>query len=46
VPARMVQAAVNYYADFTAEVDELHTSEQAYADVERRRWKRAQQVLG
>ncbi len=46
VPARMVQAAVNYYADFTAEIDELHTAEKASADAERRRWERAQQVLG
>ncbi len=46
MPARMIQAAVNYYADFTEEVDELQIVEHAYADSERRRWKRAQQVLG
>jgi uncharacterized protein (DUF433 family) len=46
VPERLVQAAVNYYADFTEEIDALQTGEQAHADAERRRWERAQQVLG
>jgi len=46
LPVRMVHAAVNYYADFTEEVDALHGAERAYADAERRRWERAQQILG
>jgi uncharacterized protein (DUF433 family) len=46
VPERMVRAAVDYYADFTDEIDAYRAEETAFAERERRRAERAQQVLG
>lgn len=43
---RYVHAAVNYYADFTEEVDEYRALEHESERRERERWERAQRVLG
>jgi uncharacterized protein (DUF433 family) len=44
-PRSYVQAAVDYYADFKDEVDAYEADELEYAERERERWERAQQVL-
>ncbi len=41
-----VRAAVAYYADFGDEVDADAAREREFAERERERWERAQQVLG
>ncbi len=41
-----VRAAVAYYADFGEEVDADAAQEREFAERERERWERAQQVLG
>ncbi len=41
-----VRAAVAYYADFGDEVDADAAQEREFAERERERWERAQQVLG
>jgi len=46
VPERYVQAAVDYYADFKDEVDRYRTEELEFEQRERKRWERAQRVLG
>jgi uncharacterized protein (DUF433 family) len=46
LPAHHVQAAVDYYADFTEEVDEHRIQEREFERRERERWERAQRVLG
>jgi len=46
LPERMIRAAVDYYADFTEEIDGYRTAELAYAERERERFERAQRVLG
>jgi uncharacterized protein (DUF433 family) len=43
---RQVQAAVDYYADFTAEVDAQQAREREFERRERERFERAQRVLG
>lgn len=43
---RQVQAAVDYYADFAAEVDAQQAREHEYERRERERFERAQRVLG
>lgn len=40
-----VQAAVDYYADFQAEVDAEHQAALAFEEREQARWERAQKVL-
>ncbi len=42
----LVQAAVDYYADFAAEVDAQQEREREFERRERARFERAQQVLG
>lgn len=46
VPERHVQAAVDYYADFTDEVDQYRVEQLEFERRERDRWERAQRVLG
>jgi uncharacterized protein (DUF433 family) len=46
LPEHHVQAAVDYYADFTDEVDEYRAQEREFERRERERWERAQRVLG
>jgi uncharacterized protein (DUF433 family) len=46
VPEHWVRAAVDYYADFTEEIDAYRAEEVAFAERERRRSERAQRVLG
>jgi uncharacterized protein (DUF433 family) len=46
LPERLVRAAVDYYADFTEEVDAYRADELAFAERERLRFERAQRVLG
>jgi uncharacterized protein (DUF433 family) len=46
LPERSVRAAVDYYADFTEEVDAYRAEELRFAERERERWDRAQRVLG
>lgn len=41
-----VRAAVDYYADFTEEIDAYRAEELAFAERERERSERARQVLG
>jgi uncharacterized protein (DUF433 family) len=43
---RQVQAAVDYYADFAAEVDAQQAREREFERRERERFERAQRVLG
>ncbi len=42
----MVRAAVDYYADFTEEIDAYRAEEHAFAERERERSDRARRVLG
>lgn len=46
LPDLHVKAAIDYYADFGAEVDELWHRERELERRERARWERAQRVLG
>jgi len=46
VPQHHVQAAVDYYADFTAEVDSYRDEDLELERRERERWERAERVLG
>jgi uncharacterized protein (DUF433 family) len=46
LPERHVQAAVDYYADFTDEVDQYRAEEREFERRERARWERSQRVLG
>ncbi|HUO71646.1 MAG TPA: DUF433 domain-containing protein [Solirubrobacteraceae bacterium] len=45
LPERHVQAAVEYYADYTDEVDRYRAEEREFEQRERERWERAQRVL-
>jgi uncharacterized protein (DUF433 family) len=45
LPAHHVQAAVNYYAEFTDEVDRYRAEQREFEQHERERWERAQRVL-
>jgi uncharacterized protein (DUF433 family) len=45
-PERMVQAAVDYYAEFHDEIDAYRAEELAFAERERERFERAQRILG
>jgi uncharacterized protein (DUF433 family) len=46
VPEHQVRAVVDYYADFTEEVDRYRAEELEFERRERERWERAQRVLG
>ncbi|MDQ6776661.1 MAG: hypothetical protein M3071_10705 [Actinomycetota bacterium] len=46
LPEHHVQAAIDYYADFTDEVDRYRAEEREFEDRERERWERRQRVLG
>lgn len=46
LPEHHVRAAVDYYADFAAEVDEHRTQALEFERRERERWERSQRVLG
>lgn len=46
LPERMVRAAVDYFAEFTEEIDAYRADELAFAERERLRFERAQRVLG
>jgi uncharacterized protein (DUF433 family) len=46
LPERLVRAAVEYYAEFTDEIDAYRTEELAFAERERERLERARQVFG
>ena len=46
IPERSVRAAVDYYADFTEEVDGYRDEEREFERRERERWERSQRVLG
>jgi len=46
IPERSIRAAVDYYADFADEIDAYRAEERRFAERERERWERAQQVLG
>jgi uncharacterized protein (DUF433 family) len=45
VPIEQVDAALRYYADFKAEVDDWMARTEAIAERERSRWERRQQAL-
>lgn len=45
IPVREVQAAVDYYADFRAEIDAEYEAAEAFAQVEYERWAARQQAL-
>lgn len=46
LPERQVRAAVDYYADFTEEVDQYRDEQREFEARERERWERSQRVLG
>jgi uncharacterized protein (DUF433 family) len=46
LPERHVRAAVDYYADFTDEVDHFRAEQLEFERRERERWERSQRVLG
>lgn len=46
LPERLVRAAVDYYAEFTEEIDAYRAEELAFAERERERLERARQVFG
>lgn len=46
LPEHHVRAAVDYYADFTDEVDQYTAEEREFERRERERWERSQRVLG
>jgi uncharacterized protein (DUF433 family) len=46
LPEHYVQAAIDYYADFTDEVDRYRAEEREFEQRERERWERSQRVLG
>ena len=46
LPDHHVRAAVDYYADFTDEVDRYREEQRAFEQRERERWERSQRVLG
>jgi len=43
---RHVRAAVDYYADFTEEVDQYRAEQSEFERRERERWERSERVLG
>ena len=45
LPEHHVQAAVNYYAEFTDEVDRYRAEQREFEQREHGRWERAQRVL-
>jgi len=45
LPAHHVQAAIDYYADFTDEVDQDRAQQGDFERRERERWERSQRVL-
>ncbi len=46
LPEHHVRAAVDYYADFTDEVDRYREEQRASEQRERERWERSERVLG
>jgi uncharacterized protein (DUF433 family) len=46
LPERSVRAAIDYYAEFTEEIDAYRAEEAAFAERERRRSERALRVIG
>jgi uncharacterized protein (DUF433 family) len=46
LPEHHVQAAIDYYADFTDEVERYRAEEREFEHRERERWERSQRVLG
>ncbi len=46
LPEHHVRAAVDYYAEFTEEVDRHRTEQREFEQRERERWERSQRVLG
>lgn len=46
LPEHHVRAAVDFYADFTDEVDGYRQEQRTFDERERERWERAQRVLG
>jgi uncharacterized protein (DUF433 family) len=46
LPEAQIRAAVEYYADFTDEVDRYRAEQAAFEQRERARFERAQRVLG
>jgi uncharacterized protein (DUF433 family) len=46
LPEHHVQAAIDYYADFTDEVERYGAEEREFEHRERERWERSQRVLG
>jgi uncharacterized protein (DUF433 family) len=46
LPESFVQDAVDYYAEFTDEVDAQMAADRAFADEEYARWERAQRLVG
>lgn len=46
IPPRLVQAALDYYADFQAEVDADEAFAERAAEAARARWERQQRALG
>ncbi|MHB1500149.1 MAG: hypothetical protein ACYCYK_03095 [Candidatus Dormibacteria bacterium] len=45
LPVTLIRAALNYYADFDAEVDADQAAAARGAEAERRRWERQQRAL-
>jgi len=46
IAPRLIQAAVDFYAEFTDEIDAQHDEDRSFAEIQRQRWERAQRVLG
>jgi uncharacterized protein (DUF433 family) len=46
LPELHVRAAVDYYADFTEEVDQYRAEQREFERRERERWERSERVLG
>lgn len=46
IPEQHVQAAIDYYAEFTDEVDRYRAEEREFEQRERERWERSRRVLG
>jgi len=46
LPELHVRAAVDYYADFTDEVDQHRAEQREFERRERERWERSERVLG
>ena len=46
LPELHVRSAVEYYADFTEEVDQYRAEQREFERRERERWERSERVLG